>query len=187
MNLLNDPTSDEAACTALDAYLEILGPTIKLYLERVMVQLIHQLDNGSAKVKILVTGAISSAARAAGSDFIPYFQPTMEKLKPCFDMQSDRTELELLGAAMYASGAFAEAVGKNVFRPWLDGSMQIAFNSLEVNAELKKCSFWLFGVLARVFELEFAQYVPKVAPALITSCGQIENGKDPKLGLRAYF
>lgn len=172
-----------AACTALDAYLEILGDEIKIYLDVVMQQLKHLLLSTDAKVKLLVMGAIGSAAHASGKGFVPYFTEIMNNIEPYFQLKSEGTELDLRGVSTDAMGTFAEAVGKEHFAPYLDFAMAVAYDGVKVgSARLKECSFLLFGVLARVFEADFARFVPEVAAALINSTDQAENGEIPNFG-----
>ena len=77
---------------------------------------------------------------------------------------------------MDALGTFAEAVGKDVFRPFFPEMMKHAFTGIETgNSRLKECSFLFFGVMARVFEEEFAPYLPNVVPVLMESLKQDEK------------
>ena len=74
--------------------------------------------------------------------------------------------------------AFSEAVGKDVCRPYYPDLMQQAFAGIEPgSARLRECSFLFFGVMARVYGDEFASWLPKVVPILITSCKLEEGGK----------
>lgn len=69
-------------------------------------------------------------------------------------------ETELRGIAMDTVGTFAEAVGKDAFRPYFADMMTQAFEGIKTgNARLRECSFLFFGVMARVFEDEFAPYL----------------------------
>ncbi|KAG9107877.1 hypothetical protein FRC07_008565 [Ceratobasidium sp. 392] len=57
--------------------------------------------------------------------------------------------------------------------------MNNAFEGMSLDsARLRECSFLIFGVMARVFEEEFAPYLDRVVPALIASCKQEEGGED---------
>ena len=86
------------------------------------------------------------------------------------------------GITMDAIGTFADAVGKDEFRPYFASMMQQAFAGIELgSARLKECSFLFFGVMSRVFGDEFAQYLPNVVPALISSCKQAEHGEEEHL------
>src|SRR5258708_18133540 len=99
MGLMDKPESQNAAFTALDAYLEVLGPKIvSNYIALIMDRLSGLLSapKTSLRVKALVTGAIGSAAHAAGEElFKPYFQPTLQRLQPFFTLSGEGEEHEL--------------------------------------------------------------------------------------------
>ena len=178
MSLVADPVTQRTACTALDALLEILGDTIGNYLQLLMETLSGLLDTAPVKVKAVVTGAIGSAAHASQAAFLPYFPTTMQRLSPFLQLSGEGEEAELRGIAMDAVGTFAEAVGKEAFRPYFPDMMAQAFAAVQSdNARLRECSFLFFGVMSRVFGEEFAPYLPQVVPALINSLGQNEHGE----------
>jgi hypothetical protein len=180
MNLINDPVTQRSACTALDALLEILQDSIGQYLPLIMDRLAILLDSAPLNVKAVVAGAIGSASHASKANFLPYFDPTIKRLAPFLTLTGDGEEIELRGIAMDAIGTFAEAVGKDVFRPYFADMMLRAFEGLKMeSARLHECSFLFFGVMARVFEEEFAPYLNDVVPPLIASCKQHEKGEDP--------
>ena len=179
MNLINDPATQKTACTALDAVLEILQDTIDQYLQLIMERLGGLLETAPLQVKAVVTGAIGSAAHASRERFLPYFQPTMNHLAHFLSLTGEGEEIELRGIAMDAIGTFAEAVGKDVFRPYFSDMMTHAFQGCEMgSARLRECSFLFFGVMARVFGEEFAPYLTQVVPPLLASCKQAEQGED---------
>ncbi|KAL5537253.1 hypothetical protein ACEPAF_1076 [Sanghuangporus sanghuang] len=178
MHLVADPVTQRTACSALDALLEILGDAIGNYLQLLMENLSGLLDTAPLKVKAVVTGAIGSAAHASQSAFLPYFPSTMQRLVPFLQLSGEGEESELRGIAMDAVGTFAEAVGKDAFRPYFPDMMAQAFAAVQSDsARLRECSFLFFGVMSRVFGEEFAPYLPQVVPALINSLGQQEHGE----------
>ncbi|CCM01817.1 uncharacterized protein FIBRA_03885 [Fibroporia radiculosa] len=184
MQLVNDPVTQRPACTALDAVLEVLGDKIEQYLPLLMERLVGLLDNAPIPVKSVVIGAMGSAAHASRDKFLPYFQPTMERFKHFLVLRGEGEEQELRGITMDAVGTFAEAVGKDVFRPYFADMMQQAFEGIQMgSARLRECSFLFFSVMSRVFEDEFAPYLPNVVPSLIASCKQPEQGDDDALSV----
>lgn len=179
MNLINDAATQRTACTALDALLEIMQESIDQYLQLIMERLAGLLETAPLSVKAVVTGAIGSAAHASKDRFLPYFQPTMNHIAAFLTLTGEGEEIELRGITMDAIGTFAEAVGKEVFRPYFPDMMQHAFSALEMgSARLRECSFLFFGVMARVFAEEFAPYLSQVVPPLLMSCKQTEQGED---------
>lgn len=183
MHLLDDPVTQRAACTAFDALLEIMGDTIHKYLPLIMERFVGLLDVVPIPVKAVIIGAIGSAAHASGDKFLPYFQATVDRLKSNLFLTGEGEEVELRGITMDALGTFAEAVGKEVFRPFFPDMMKHAFTGITTgNSRLKECSFLFFGVMARVFEEEFAPYLPDVVPALMESLTQDEKIHDETVG-----
>jgi len=179
MTLVNDPQTQKAACTALDALLEILQDVIDQYLQLIMERLAGLLESAPIPVKAVVTGAIGSAAHASKAKFLPYFQPTMQRLQHFLILEGEGAEQELRGITTDAVGTFAEAVGVDVFRPYFPDMMKQAFQGMEMgSARLRECSFLFFGVMARVFGEEFAPYLPSVIPPLLASCRQSEHGEE---------
>ncbi|KZS87926.1 ARM repeat-containing protein [Sistotremastrum niveocremeum HHB9708] len=178
LSLIDQPITQPAACTALDALLEILGTVIDQYLDPIMTRLILMLDTTPIKTKSVITGAIGSAAHASKEKFAPYFEPTIQKLSPHLQLTNEGEEIELRGITVDAIGTFAEAVGKDAFRPYFAEMMKQAFLGIELgSARLRECSFLFFGVMSRVFEEEFAIYLPTVVPALLSSLKQLEHGE----------
>ncbi|PPQ67700.1 hypothetical protein CVT24_002756, partial [Panaeolus cyanescens] len=179
MNLIDDPTTQRSACTALDALLEIMHESIEQYLPLIMERLGGLLTSAPIPVKAVVTGAIGSAAHASGPRFLPYFQPTITHLAPFLSLTGEGEEIELRGITMDAIGTFSEAVGKDVFRPYFPDLMKQAFQGCEMgSARLRECSFLFFGVMSRVFGEEFAPYLPQVVPIILASCNQVEKGEE---------
>ena len=183
MHLLDDPVTQRSACTAFDALLEILGDTIHKYLPLIMERFVGLLDVAPISVKAVIIGAIGSAAHASGDKFLPYFHATIERLKPNLFLTGEGEEVELRGITMDALGTFAEAVGKDVFRPFFPDMMKQAFTGIATgNSRLKECSFLFFGVMARVFEEEFAPYLSEVVPVLMQSLKQDEKIQEETVG-----
>lgn len=179
MELVNDPATQRTACAALDAVLEILAETIDQYLPLIMERLAGLLETAPIPVKSVIVGAIGSAAHASKEGFLPYFAQTMNRFQHFLVLTGEGEEQELRGITMDAIGTFADAVGKEDFRPYFASMMQQAFAGIELgSARLKECSFLFFGVMARVFAEEFAPYLPQVVPTLYASLKQAEHGDE---------
>lgn len=137
------------------------------------------LENGTVPVKITVTGAIGSAAHAAKEKFVPYFQQTIQRLVPFVQIQVTDDASDLRGVATDTIGTIADAVGAEIFRPYFHDMMKASFEALAMdNTRLRESSFIFFGVMAQVFEGEFAPYLQQCVPALIASCQQGENADE---------
>lgn len=175
-NLISDPPTQKNACACLDSYLEILGEDIAQYLTLLMERLLVLLESGPVAVKVTVTGAIGSAAHASKEGFRPYFEQTIKRLVPFLSLTNTTEETDLRGIATDTIGTIAEAVGAELFRPYFTDLMKAAFEGLTLeNPRLRESSFIFFGVMAQVFEDEFAGYLPQVVPALVASCQQSES------------
>ncbi|KAH8997891.1 ARM repeat-containing protein [Lactarius hatsudake] len=179
MGLVGDSTTQRSACTALDALLEVLHDVIDQYLPLIMDRLSGLLETAPSNVKAVVTGAIGSAAHASKTQFTPYFQETMHRMQHFLVLTGEGEETELRGITMDTVGTFAEAVGKDLFRPYYEPLMKQAFQGIELgSARLRECSFLFFGVMASVFGEEFAPSLPAVVPSLIASLKQEEHGQE---------
>ena len=178
-NLIVDPSTQKNACTCLDSYLEILGDDIVNYLPLLMERLLVLLECGAIPVKITVTVAFGSAAHAAKEKFTPYFDQTIKRLVPFLTLSGADEQSDLRGVATDTIGTIAEAVGADVFRPYFHDLMKAAFEALTMdNTRLRESSFIFFGVMAGVFEGDFAFYLGECVPALVASCQQNENTGD---------
>ncbi|KAI9451749.1 ARM repeat-containing protein [Lactarius psammicola] len=179
MALVGDSTTQRSACTALDALLEVLHEVIDQYLPLIMERLSGLLETAPSNVKAVVTGAIGSAAHASKTQFTPYFQETMHRMQHFLVLTGEGEETELRGITMDTVGTFAEAVGKDLFRPYYEPLMKQAFQGIELgSARLRECSFLFFGVMASVFGEEFTPSLPAVVPSLIASLKQEEHGQE---------
>jgi hypothetical protein len=181
MALVADPATQRSACTALDALLEVLHDVIDQYLPLIMERLSGLLETAPLTVKAVVTGAIGSAAHASKDQFTPYFQDTMHRMQHFLVLTGEGEETELRGITMDTVGTFAEAVGKDLFRPYYEPLMKQAFQGIELgSARLRECSFLFFGVMASVFGEEFAPSLSAVVPSLLASLTQEENGQETR-------
>ncbi|RKO83503.1 armadillo-type protein [Blyttiomyces helicus] len=88
-----------------------------------------------------------------------------------FAMATTKTELQMRSVALDSICCVAEAVGKEIFRPHLNEIMALALGGIEIDSTaLKDTAYVLAGSMARVFEEEFAPFLPLVVPHLLQSC-----------------
>lgn len=171
---------------ALDAFLECLGDTIVQYLPTLMERLIAMLENAPTKLKSIAVGAIGSSAHAAKEQFVPYFEATMQRITPFLELVPEDgetgeqgTKTDLRGVTQDTIGTLAEAVGKDIFRPYYQSTMELAFKATALNnPRLKECSFIYFAVMTKVYGEEFAPLLPTVMPLLVASLSQSEIPED---------
>lgn len=180
MELINASETQRQACTALDALLEVMGDDIAQYLPAIMERLTGLLDTAPIAVKATITGAIGSAAHAAKANFVPYFVPLMQRIQPFLQLKEEGEEMDLRGIATDTIGTFAEAVGKEHFRPYLPEMMKITVESLEMDQpRIRECAFIFFAVMSRVFGDEFGPYLEHIVPKMIASFQQSEHDPIP--------
>ncbi|PLW27451.1 hypothetical protein PCANC_24712 [Puccinia coronata f. sp. avenae] len=133
--LLKDSACQRNAMTALDGLLEVLdNQTIGPYLHPLMERLGPMIDSAPPKLKGTVVGAIGSAAYAAKGAFEPYFDVCMQRITPFLSLRAEGKEQELRGVAQDTVGTLASAVGKEKFRPFLEGCLTIAFEAIDLNS-----------------------------------------------------
>ncbi|KAJ3138093.1 hypothetical protein HDU90_001571 [Geranomyces variabilis] len=176
VGLMSDasPRTQLASCTALDAILEALGDDILPYLPVLMEKFISLLDNGEHRVKAVTLSCIGSAAHSSADAFQPYFAELMPRLLYCMGLQQ-KEMMDIRGLAADTVSAVAEALGKDVFRPHLTNTMNMAMHGLELDdSRLRECSYVFFAVISRVYEEEFAPYLSAVVPQLLKSCNEPE-------------
>ncbi|CAO3697035.1 unnamed protein product [Umbelopsis ramanniana] len=180
-NLMNDsnPEITKHSCNALDAILEGLGDDVVQYLPMLMEKLLQLLDNApQTETKATVTAAIGSAAHAAGESFQPYFPQVMPRLRHLMTLKASNDEQLLRGVATDSAGAVAEAVGAQMFTPYIQDVMQLAIEGMQLDSSrLRECSYCFYSIIARVFKEGFAVYLPTIMPSIIASC-QAEEKDD---------
>ncbi|KAE8212878.1 hypothetical protein CF327_g3531 [Tilletia walkeri] len=177
MDLINTEDTQRQGCVAIDSLLECMDEdTIAQYLPSIMERLSVLLETADVKIKATVTGAIGSAAHASKEAFLPYFPRTVELMTPHLLLTEEGDELDLRGITTDTMGTFAEAVGKDAFRPYYEDLMKHCFEALNLNSpQLRECSFIFFAVMARVYSDDFVRFLPHVVPKVIESLQQEEH------------
>lgn len=176
MELINAPETQRSACTALDALLEVMGDDIAQYLPAIMERLTGLLETAPISVKATITGAIGSAAHAAKEGFVPYFPTLLQRVLPFLSLTEEGEEIDLRGITTDTIGTFAEAVGPDMFRPYLPDMMRVTVESLSMDQpRLRECAYIFFAVMSRVFKEEFGPYLEHVVPKMIASFEQPEH------------
>ncbi|ORZ40457.1 armadillo-type protein [Catenaria anguillulae PL171] len=175
-SLMHDVTHVEVlrhATNALDTILDGLGEDIMPYIHDLMTVLTQLLRIDDTKMRQVVVGAIGSAASASSEQFAPFFAhvvPMILELMALADVE-DTALMLLRGIAIDTMSAMADAVGPEVFRPYLAQTTQLAIESMNITSEpkVKECAYCFFGVLARLYKTEFTPMLPQLVPALMAS------------------
>jgi len=160
-----------SVCGALDAMSEGLD---REFMKQNAGELIGNIGalitHEDFKVKVAASGAIGAIAECLGEDFQPYFEPTMHALGAYLTIKDSEDELSLRSGVCDSVGRIATAVGAQSFQPFVVDLMRSSEEALQLdNSRLKESSFILWSSLAKVYEKEFAPFLPGVFNGLFES------------------
>jgi len=184
-NLMNDPDVQiqRHATNALNVLLEGLNEDIVQYLPMLAEKFVFLLENGAVENKAVIVEAIGSAALSASDKFLDYFQVFYPRILQLMSFTSGTEELLIRGNATSTMGSIAEAVGKDIFRPYVQETMKLAMESLSIDSpKLKEQSFFFFAILAKVFGDEFTPFLEHIMPPILESLNQSEDLNDLLFG-----
>jgi len=180
-NLMNDPDVQiqRHATNALNVLLEGLNEDIVQYLPMLAEKFVFLLENGAVENKAVIVEAIGSAALSASDKFLEYFEIFYPRIYQLMSLTTGTEELLIRGNATSTMGSIAEAVGKEVFRPYVQDTMKLAMESLNIDSpKLKEQSFFYFAILAKVFGDEFTPFLEHIMPPILKSLNQSEDIND---------
>jgi hypothetical protein len=184
-NLMNDPDVQiqRHATNALNVLLEGLNEDIVQYLPMLAEKFVFLLENGALENKAVIVEAIGSAALSASDKFLDYFQIFYPRILQLMSLTTGTEELLIRGNATSTMGSIAEAVGKDIFRPYVQETMKLAMESLSIDSpKLKEQSFFYFAILAKVFGDEFTPFLEHIMPPILESLNQSEDLNDLLFG-----
>ncbi|KAJ1848292.1 hypothetical protein LPJ70_001104, partial [Coemansia sp. RSA 2708] len=171
-----NPTIVKYATNALDCILESMGDAILGYLPQLMERLVALLESGPAEVKPIALSALGSAAHSSGEAFAPYFGGVVARIKQAMALTGEDDVLLLRGVATDTMSTVAEAAGRDAFRPHLDECTRLALQGMEIDSPtLRESAYCYVGVMSRVFEGEFAQYLGVIAPQILQTLRMDES------------
>ncbi|KAL2158813.1 hypothetical protein VTH06DRAFT_4005 [Thermothelomyces fergusii] len=160
-----------SVCGALDAMSDGLDAD---FLKQNAGDLIRNIgaliSHDDYKVKVAASGAIGAIAECLGQDFQPYFEQTMHALGAYLTIKDSEDDLSLRSGVCDSVGRIATAVGAQTFQPYVVDLMRSSEEALHLdNSRLKESSFILWSALAKVYEREFAPFLPGVFSGLFES------------------
>jgi hypothetical protein len=160
-----------SVCGALDAMSEGLDAA---FMKQNAVELINNIGalitHDDYKVKVAASGAIGAIAECLGEDFKPYFEHTMHALGAYLMIKDSEDDLSLRSGVCDSVGRIATAVGPQAFQPYVVDLMRSSEEGLQLdNSRLRESSFILWSSLAKVYEKEFAPFLPGVFKGLFES------------------
>ncbi|KAL2200108.1 armadillo-type protein [Corynascus similis CBS 632.67] len=160
-----------SVCGALDSMSEGLDADFMKQNAGDLVNNIGALiSHDDYKVKVAACGAIGAIAECLGEDFKPYFEHTMRALGAYLTIKESEDDLSLRSGVCDSIGRIATAVGAQSFQPYVVDLMRSSEEALQLdNSRLKESSFILWSALAKVYEREFAPFLPVVFKGLFES------------------
>jgi hypothetical protein len=160
-----------SVCGALDAMSEGLDAEFMKQNAGELVGNIGALiTHDDYKVKVAASGAIGAIAECLGEDFKPYFEQTMHALGAYLTIKDSEDDLSLRSGVCDSIGRIATAVGAQTFQPYVVDLMRSSEEALQLdNSRLKESSFIMWSSLAKVYEKEFAPFLPGVFKGLFES------------------
>ncbi|KAL2257399.1 hypothetical protein VTK26DRAFT_219 [Humicola hyalothermophila] len=176
------PTSDEklakknieiirSVCGALDAMSDGLDAEfMKKYAGELVGNIGSLISHDDYKIKVAASGAIGAIAESLGEDFKPYFEQTMHALGAYLTIKDSEDDLALRSGVCDSVGRIAAAVGAQAFQPYVVDLMRSSEEALHLdNSRLRESSFLLWSSLAKVYEKDFAPFLPGVFKGLFQS------------------
>jgi len=167
-----------SVCGALDSMSEGLDAEFMKQYAHELVELIGTLvtyDN--YQVKIAASGALGAIAESLGEDFKPYFDDTVVALGRYLTIKDSEEDLALRSGVCDSMGRIAAAVGAQAFQPYVLDIMTSSEEALHLdNSRLRESSFILWSSLAKVYEKDFAHFLPGVFAGLFSTLELDEAG-----------
>ncbi|KAK4236569.1 armadillo-type protein [Achaetomium macrosporum] len=160
-----------SVCGALDAMSDGLdAELLKQNASDLISNIGALITHDDYKVKVAASGAIGAIAECLGEDFKPYFEQTMHALGQYLTIKDSEDDLSLRSGVCDSIGRIATAVGAQAFQPYVVDLMRSSEEALQLdNSRLRESSFILWSSLAKVYEKEFAPFLPGVFKGLFDS------------------
>ncbi|KAI8931599.1 hypothetical protein NX059_011253 [Plenodomus lindquistii] len=175
------------SCHAIDSLIEGLEPEdAGRYVPELIPRFSKLFHYEDLKVKSAAIGAVGSIASAAEKAFLPFFEQTMQELSQYVRIKDSQDELDLRGVTCDSMGKIASAVGPQPFEPYVLPLMEASEEALHLDhPRLRETSYILWSTMAKVYEEQFAKYLPGAVKGLQDCLDQEETGLDVELGEEA--
>jgi hypothetical protein len=160
-----------SVCNALDAMSEGLDSEfLKQYAAELVGNIGALVNHNDSKIKIAASGALGAIAESLGEEFKPYFEQVVHALGAYLTIKESEDDLALRSGVCDSMGRIAAAVGAQTFQPYVVDLMRSSEEALHLdNSRLRESSFILWSSLAKVYEKEFAPFLPGVFKGLFQS------------------
>lgn len=170
-------------CAALDAMSEGLeAEAIRPYAAVLVEKIGPLVGHDDYKIKIGAAGALGAIAESLGAEFKPYFQNTVDALGRFLSIKDSEEDIAIRSGVTDALGRVASAVGAETFAPYLTPIMDASEQGLHLDsARLRESSFILWSSLSKIYEMDFAPFLPRVFKGLFDSLEADEEEEVPEL------
>jgi hypothetical protein len=194
MNNLQSSAEDDknlqiirGTCHAFDSLIEGLDPEeAAQYVPELVPRFSKLFHHEDFRCKGAAIGAVGSLASAAEKAFLPYFEQTMNALSQYVRIKDSQDDLDLRGVVCDSMGKIASAVGAEPFQPYVLPLMEASEEALHLDhPRLRETSYILWSTMAKVYEEQFAKYLPGAVKGLQDCLEQEESGVDVELGEEA--
>jgi importin-4 len=174
----------KASCSAIDAMVDGMEQeATSPYLEQLAPLLQRLFQHPDFKIKALAASALGSLASTVEAGFLPYLDDSMHAMQEFATKKEGEDELDLRASITDAMGEFAVAAGPEKFKNYVAPLMRACEEALSLDhSRLKESTYILFGSLAKVYEEEFAHFLPGVVKALFDCLDQEEADIEVSLG-----
>ena len=177
----------KTACGAIDSVFSgIEEEDAAKYVEELLPRLTGLIEQPDFTVKGAAISALGAVADSASTAFQPYFKPVIAALSPYVRIKASDEELILRAVTTEALGSIASAVGRDMFRPFVQQLMEASEEALHLDQpRLRETSFILWSTLARVYEEELEPFLDGIVRSLWESLQQEETEFEVELGEEA--
>lgn len=174
----------KAGAAAVDAVVDGMEKEdASAYVDQLAPLLQRLFQHPDFKIKALAASALGSLASTVEAAFLPYLDESMHAMQEFATRKESEDELDLRASITDAMGEFAVAGGPEKFKNYVAPLMRASEEALHLDhSRLKESTYILFGSLAKVYEEEFAHFLPGVVKALFECLDQEEVDLEVELG-----
>lgn len=163
---------------AIDIFCENFDEEIEKYLPSLVEKLIslaaHEADS---KTRQMAVSALSSAISSAEQKIVPYFNTIITLLNSILQ-NTLITDINLRATALTCIGTLASSSTVETFGPYLNYTVEIAFQCLAVDTlELREAGFAFFYSLCRLLKDQMDPYAEKIIEEALKTC-ETREGPD---------
>ncbi|KAF2257589.1 ARM repeat-containing protein [Lojkania enalia] len=175
------------SCHAIDSLIEGLDPEeAARYVPELVPRFSKLFHHEDLKCKSASIGAVGSIAAASEKAFIPFFEQTMHSLSAYVRIKDNQDDLDLRGVVCDSMGKIASAVGAQPFESYVLPLMEASEEALHLDhPRLRETSYILWSTMAKVYEEQFAKYLPGAVKGLEHCLEQEETDLEVQLGEEA--